>query len=88
MKKPTVKAILIPYCEEQNEPSRPLPKVFDLPGTIKPREKVLKDLFIKHIMDDIEPKEIKVKAGNGYDYGDIVVSHNSGCHLFVTFIKE
>lgn len=83
-----MKTIIVPYIVDQNEPSRPLNQVFDLPYHDELRRTFLKNLFIEHLCTDCNHDDITVTNGKEDDYGDIVVEGPGGLFLFVTFITE
>lgn len=81
------KAICLPYCCDQNEPSIPLKQIVTLPDNVAKRNKLLKKLFVEHVCD-AELKELTVRKGKPDDYGDLFVSYGDEVYMFVTFIKE
>lgn len=85
------KAIGVPYCCYQNEPSVPLKKLIDIPDDIQKRNELLLKLFHQHVCDisNAYEDDIEVQiteSSNGY--GDIIVSYDEDCFLYVTFIEE
>ena len=83
------KAILVAYCCDQNEPSRPLPHIFLIPDHIGIRNALLKKLLVTEfnlLLNDETP--ITITKGNADDYGDLVVAYGDEMFLFVTFIKD
>ncbi len=84
------KAIVQPYCSDQNEPSRPLRKLVEIPDDIKERNQLLKKLFCEHVLDksDWEGDDPKIRKGRANDYGDLIVEGRFDTFLFVTFIEE
>jgi hypothetical protein len=78
------RAIVLPYTEEQNEPSAPYSKLLVLPDDKLERTLKLKQLFSESFEIDIE--EVEVKPGG--DYGDYDVTDNDDYHLFVTIVEE
>ena len=86
-----MKAIILPYCEDQNEPSIPYKEIFDLDqNDIAARNKLLKDLFVTRVFtsdDDFEVLIYGTEVANRY--ADIMVtSPGSGVWLLVNFIDE
>jgi hypothetical protein len=89
------KAILLPYCVDQNEPSIPLRFVIVIPDDVEERDVLLRKLFIDHVcgedcfdVDSIK-KEIDIIETPNDGYGDIAVECNSlGLFLFVTYLDE
>lgn len=86
------KAIGIPYCCNQNEPSVPLKKLIDIPDDIQQRNKLLLQLFNEHVcdmsdLDDDEKEEVRITESSK-GYGDIIVSYGDDVFLYVTFIEE
>jgi hypothetical protein len=81
-------AILLPYAVDQNEPSKPVKHLVEVPTEKKHRDDVLKQLFVKHVclLDSDEIKDIKIKKGGEKSYGDLVVSWQDDQFLFVTFV--
>lgn len=83
------KAILLPYACGQNEPSKPLAQVFDIPDDVQERDEFLKNIFRTYVCDGLdesdESLEVK-KSENRNDYGDIIVSYGDDLFLYVTFI--
>lgn len=83
-----MKAIILPYCVDQNEPSRPLNKIYDLPDDVKLRNKLLTELAVETLNTDPDNK-FKVRKGKSDDFGDLVVyDQDCYCLLYVTFIKS
>jgi len=88
------KAIILPYCVEQNAPSQPLKKLFDVPSNVKERDKALIKLFNETFEEDPDDEEsgkrkVTVKKGKADDYGDLIVTYGYGDYLLlVTFIEE
>ena len=83
-----MKAILLPYTCDQNEPSRPVAQIIELPNETKPRNLYLKLLFIKHVNEDADIREVTIQKGKKYDYGDIIVEGPYDQFLYVTLIKD
>ncbi len=82
-----MKAILVPYCCDQNEPSRPLRQIVTIPDNVKARNELLKALF-EEVFETDEPEKLTVRKGGRNDYGDIVVQGPHELYLFVTIIDE
>lgn len=85
------KAILLPYACYQNEPSLPLPKIYEIPDNIRLRDEMLKELFIQHVSNDEDDKNYheKLRVNEMSNYGDMEVTDRNGdCFLFVTFLEE
>jgi hypothetical protein len=88
------KAILLPYHVDQNAPSRPLDRVVVLPDNVKERDKLLKKLFVEHVLGEdyvkefgLKSSELKVTKGSSDDYGDLIVEFKDDQYLFVTYVK-
>ena len=86
-----MKAILLPYCVEQNEPSKPVSILYEVPDDKDQRDKELRELFNKHVceLDDEDLANLSIKECTGGDYGDIVVAESEFCSdlfLFVTYV--
>lgn len=82
-------AIVVPYCEDQNEPSVPFNSLIQLPEDPGERDLKLKQLFLKFHEDDedIELDEVEVEPGG--EYGDFDVHHKySDYHLYITKVEE
>lgn len=81
------RAIAIPYCVDQNEPSIPVKQVLELPDDVTARNELLKDIFIERVCD-VERDDLTVKKGKRNDYGDLVVVYGDGdMFLYVTFVE-
>ena len=81
------KAVALPYSVDQNEPSKPLAHLVDIPENINDRNDLLKYLFTQHVCDDLHPDEIEVYNGD-QDYGDIVVADLDGnMFLYLTYVS-
>lgn len=78
------RAILMPYTEEQNEPSTPSSKLLTLPDDEQERNAVLRNLFSESYEVDVD--EVEVRPGG--DYGDFDVTDDSEYHLYITIIQE
>jgi hypothetical protein len=78
------KAIVLPYTEEQNEPSAPYSKLLVLPDDEQQRNVVLKSLFSESYEVDVD--EVEVRPGG--EYGDFDVTDDSEYHLYITIIQE
>jgi hypothetical protein len=91
---PMTQAIALPYCEYQNEPSRPLPMIIDIPDDKRVRDQMLTDLFHDHVMElyDLETLEqvefLQIIDDPEFGYGDITVCTDGGVYLYITYIKE
>jgi len=83
------KAILMTYAVDQNCPSKPVPKVFDLPDDKKDRDAFLIARFFEFALSDEDPDVIDgieiIDEPN--EFGDITVAEESGVYLYVTFIE-
>ena len=75
------RAILMPYTEEQNEPSTPSCKLLALP---EEEQELLKKLFSESYEVDVD--EVEVRPGG--EYGDYDVTDDSEYHLYITIIQE
>ena len=84
-----MKAIFLPYSCDQNEPSRPLRQVLELPTDIAKRDDLLKRLFIHYVceVDEEDQADITIREGGENDYGDLVVEL-SDMYLFVTYLPD
>ena len=86
-----MKAILISYACDQNEPSKPVSKLYDVPADTNQRDRELKDLFNKHVcLMHEEDGELTIREiEDPYGYCDIEVASEDGdMFLFVTFVDE
>lgn len=82
-------AIAVPYAMEQNEPSKPLPRLI----TVNPDQAVfhaeLRRLFLEHMGVDCDPDDLEIvdmKASN--EYGDIAVSWEDTLYLYLTYVEQ
>ncbi len=82
------KAIAVPYTEEQNEPSRPLSRIIEVPSNKKERDAMLLELYNSTFQPDEGEEPATVKDGKDDDYGDVIVENDYGCYLFITYIEE
>ena len=85
------KAILVPYACYQNEPSKPYPKIVEIPENIVSRDMFLKDFFVKHVSNDEDDPYYydTLVVNESSNYGDIkVVNEQEDCFLFVTYLVE
>ena len=82
----TRQAILLPYCCDQNGPSVPLKFIVDIPDDVTARDKLLRELFIAHVMCEADAVDVDIDDTAG-GYGDIVLSYND-VFLYVTYIEE
>ncbi len=84
------KAIALPYCVDQHEPSRPIKQIISLPDDVEQRDELLKMLFLTHVceLDIEETHEIEINDGTKGAYGDLVVSYGDDLYLYITFIEE
>lgn len=77
-------AIAIPYSEGQTEPSKPLRQLVTLTGDDVVDTAMLQQLFRREVYDG----ECEVEISTPDDgFGDIVVSIDVGCHLFLTYVS-
>ena len=85
-----IRAIAMPYCVDQNEPSCPLPFIVELDDNVKARDAKLKQLFNDHVMDIDEEDgcELIVRKGKKNESGDLIVEYGDDLFLFLTYIKE
>jgi hypothetical protein len=79
-------AICLPYCVDQNEPSKPLKQIISIPDNVVDRDKLLKSLFIEHVCE-VDGDDIEVIDGNENDYGDVIVCYGDDMFVYVTFIE-
>jgi len=79
-------AIAIPYCEYQNEPSRPLRQLVEIPSNVAARDEMLKKLFLDKVCDDPDA-EITIYKGKKRDYGDLIVEGEYGVYLYLTYVS-
>jgi hypothetical protein len=71
-----MKAIATPYAVGQNEPSRPLAKLVDIPDDVTERDHMLTELFFTHALgmeDDCDRPELTIKEGWNDRYGNLTV---------------
>lgn len=80
-------AIAVPYCESQNEPSRPFSQLIELPDNIASRDKMLKKFFVDNVCDDEDAGLVVRKGKKGIDYGDLVVDSEIGVYLYLTYVS-
>lgn len=81
-------AIIVPYIVDQNEPSRPIPQVFNLPDDVKERNEILLTIFKKYLLEDVESDKLEFFEEERFTlYGDIEVGYNDDLFLFVTFLE-
>ena len=82
------KAIIVPYAVDQNEPSRPISKLVDIPDDTQERDELLKQLFVEYVLDSEDDLELTITEGNERSYGDIIVSYYGSIFMYVTFVTE
>ena len=82
------KAIVVPYAVYQNEPSRPISNLVDIPDDIQERDELLKQLFVEYVLDSEDDLELTITEGNERSYGDIIVSYDDSIFMYVTFVTE
>lgn len=78
--------IVVPYCEGQNCPSEPIPRIVTIPTTVG-RDKAIRQLFVNTFYEN-EPEEAKdaiIKEKT--EFGAIQISDGI-CYLFFTIIEE
>lgn len=84
-------AIAIPYAEGQNEPSKPIRRIVNIPDDIHERNVLLNDLFYEYVIGNESDRtlELKYTEGDVNDFGDIIVSlaEDEGVYLYITFIE-
>jgi hypothetical protein len=84
-----MKAIIVPYTVCQNEPSRPLSQIFDLPDDVEMRNEMLRNIFKEFVYDEAEDDEISVRTSRDeHEYGDIIVSFGDDIFMFVTWVTS
>jgi hypothetical protein len=84
-------AILVPYSENQNEPSIPIKQVFTVTDDKQANEAALTKLFWEHVCSTDDPSAtLTFSYPTKKDrYGDIVVSYDDAdCYLFVTYLEQ
>lgn len=83
-----MKAIVVPYSVDQNQPSRPFNQLFEMGG--EDQESRMIELWYSHNDPDREwAKDISVldkTNSDGYNYGDYEVG-NGDLILFFTIVK-
>lgn len=83
------RAICLPYTENQNAPSVPLRKIISLPDSKKERDALLKKIFVEQVCPDTDVDQLIVRNGRkDDDYGDLIVAHEYGIYMFVTYIED
>jgi hypothetical protein len=84
-------AIALPYAEGQNEPSKPVRRIVNIPDDVEERNALLTDLFYEYVIGNENERtlELKFDDGNVDDFGDIIVSlaEDEGVYLYITFIE-
>lgn len=81
------RAIAIPYCIDQHEPSKPLRQLVELDDDLSKNEDMLKTLFCETVCDGIPHDELTISEGELESFGDVVVSSNDdSLFLFLTYI--
>lgn len=78
-------AILVPYCVDQNQPSKPLSFLVDIPDDEQQRYTLLRALFKEHVYDELED-DAEVIIRETEEYGDLSVTDDDILYLFVTFV--
>ena len=83
------KAIAIPYCADQNEPSKPLATLVDVPDDKQQFEDLLKQMFATHVCDEADPEELVITHNLPDDkqYGDVTVYWDPGLYLLLTYVR-
>ncbi len=78
-------AIAIPYCEGQNEPSKPITRIVD--GS---DENQLKRLYTTYINEDSGWSDIEVRTVDKFGYSDLLVVNPDmdDMYLMITFLTE
>ncbi len=82
------KAIILPYAVDQNEPSRPISTLVDIPDDEQARDELLNRLFVEYVLDSDDDLELIINDGNENSYGDIIVSYADSIFMYVTFVTE
>ena len=92
------KAIIVPYVVGQNEPSKPIAKIFDVPeddtyGTMVMLSDLFKETFgvpVEKITISFAQPDDPTNHKYFVNYGDITVSSEeaSDCFLYVTYLEE
>ena len=84
-------AIAIPYAEGQNEPSKPIRQIINIPDDIHERNVLLNDLFYEYVIGNESDRtlELEYTEGDVNDFGDIIVNlaEDEGVYLYITFIE-
>lgn len=83
-----MKAIILPYAVDQNEPSRPISMLVDIPDDIQERDELLKQLFVEYVLDSEDDLELTITEGNERSYGDVIVSYDDSIFMYVVFITN
>lgn len=82
-------AIIVPYMVDQNEPSRPIPQIFNLPDDVVERNEILLNIFREHLLGDVESVDLEFFEDERENkYGDLEVGYHDDLFLFVTYIEE
>ncbi len=82
------RAICLPYCVDQNEPSKPINRIVDLPDNVVLRDTILKKLFNEHVCEvDEDDIELDERQGEEVNYGDIILSYDGSVFMYVTFVE-
>lgn len=82
---PGGQAIALPYVIEQNEPSRPIPTIVNLPTEATARRQMILHLMNEHVTE-LADDELTIEDSDGR-YGDVVASDRDGeCFLYFTFL--
>lgn len=82
------RAIAMSYCAGQNEPSRPIKRIIEVPDNVAARDKLLKQLFNDHVCEVEDDEDLIIRKGKKDDYGDVIVSdYNGDVFLFLTYIS-
>ena len=80
-------AIIVPYCIDQNAPSKPLTETIIIPDEWVDLKEALTDMWLDHF-EDIDAKPVAKKSDKHHkDFGDFYVGDGSS-YLYVTLITK
>lgn len=85
------RAILLPYLCYQNEPSKPYPKIVELPDDVVTRDAFLKEFYLEHVSNNEDDPDFRdtLVISDESSYGDLEVTTTFGdVFLFVTYLEE